>query len=108
MTYPISEDEDTDERRCYPRLDSNCPVLFREHTDAPWHIGFLINFSATGMLMQSQYALTPETKLMIQFMPGKNKSIPEIHADACVNRCEEGHPSGYRVACTLTKISISK
>ncbi len=92
----------------FPRLDAECPVLYQTPGSAQWLTGSLVNFSATGLLIQCDELLLPGVDILIQIQPGSNRTIPAVTAKGRVLRCELKEEMYCEISCKLTKVSPAK
>ena len=103
------EDQDKqNEKRIFPRLDTECPVLYAVGNSKKWQVGILVNFSATGLLMKCKEQLLKNIKISIVLKPGQNKIVPEIAAKGKVIRCNQISEEEYEISCKLTEVKSQK
>ena len=93
------------DKRVFPRMDLNCPVLYRQAGEKNWKVGKMQNLSATGIQFISTDDLQASTPIRIQVKPGSKKSIPEIIASGKVVRSEPLDDDNYVLSCSLTQVS---
>ena len=91
--------------RVFPRVDAVCPVMHRANDTQRWCVGLLINFSATGMLFQSNRALKAGADISIRLERGRNRTIPALSGSGKVIRCTKIDNNKYEVACKLSQIN---
>lgn len=97
-------DSTLDEKRQFPRMPAECPILYRhEHADT-WYLGKLIDFSATGLSIISDQIVAANSVFEFQIKPGDNKAIPRFEGKGIVKRCISKTHRQYHLSCQLTKI----
>lgn len=92
------------EKRVFPRIETECPVLYSVGTTENWQVAILIDMSATGIKMRCNEQLLLNIKLSIKIKPGQNKTIPAINGRGKVVRCVELGLNQYEISCNLTEI----
>lgn len=92
------------DKRLFPRIAAECPVLYRTHDQERWCVGVLKNFSATGILMTCTRALATGTPISLRLERGRNLSIPALSGSGAVVRSEKLSSTKYEIACKLTQI----
>ena len=92
------------EKRLFPRIATQCQVLYRTPDSKGWSVARLVDFSAIGMRIECDELLVPGTPVAIQIKPGDDKVIPAILAKGCVVRCEPNIDLRYEISCKLTKV----
>lgn len=97
-----------DEKRIFPRMETECPVLYAVGESKKWQVGILVNFSATGLLMKCKERLLKNINISILFKPGQNKLVPEVAAKGKVIRCEQVGDDEFEVSCKLTEVKPQK
>lgn len=104
-------EESYKERRTFPRIDTECPVMYAIGSSKKWNVGVLMNFSATGLSMRCKDQLLKSISINIMTKPGSNKLIPAITAFGKVVRCEslsrDGTNEEFKISCKLTKVKPS-
>jgi hypothetical protein len=95
------------EKRVFPRIDMECPVLYSVGTTENWQVAMLIDMSATGIKMRCNEQLLHNIKLSIIIKRGQNKSIPAINGKGKVVRCIQLELNQYEVSCNLTEVKNS-
>ncbi len=93
------------ERRLFPRIVTQCQVLYRTPESRSWNLARLVDFSAIGMRIECDELLPPGTPVAIQIKPGEDKVIPAVSAKGRVVRCEPNSNLRYEISCKLTKVS---
>ena len=96
------------EKRVFPRLETECPVLYAIGNSNKWQVGILVNFSATGLLMRCKEQLLKNINISIIFKPGQNRLVPEIAAKGKIIRCDEIGEDEFEVSCKLTEVKQQK
>jgi hypothetical protein len=96
------------EKRIFPRLETECPVLYAVGNSNKWQVGILINFSATGLLMKCKERLLKNINISILFKPGQNRLVPEVSAKGKVIRCNQMAEDDFEVSCKLTEVKPLK
>lgn len=93
-----------DEKRIFPRINTECPVLYAVGNSNKWQVGILSNMSATGLMMKCKEQLLKNINISIMLKPGQNKLIPEISAKGKVIRCKQVAAEEFEVSCKLTEV----
>jgi len=93
------------EKRTFPRIDAQCPVLYRTDETSPWKVARMENVSATGIRLIVEELLPVSTELYIHIKPGSKKSIPEIKAKGVITRTDTANESDYVISCNLKEVS---
>ena len=101
-------DNQPDNKRLFPRIDTECPVLYAVGNSKKWQVGILANMSATGLMMKCKERLLRNISISIMLKPGQNKLIPEITAKGKVIRCNQVGEDEYEVSCKLTEVKSIK
>jgi len=101
----INEMNKENNNRTFPRLDAQCPVLYRTANNKGWKVAKMQNFSATGIHMIADEKIKLSSKINIQIKPGSKKTIPGIKAVGKVLRCESIADDKYLISCHLTDVS---
>ena len=97
-------DKSEKDKRWFPRIDTECPVIYAIGTSKQWHVGTLMNFSATGIKMKCKEPLLKNISVSIMPKPGQNKLVPEFLAKGKVIRCNMVREAEYEVSCKLLEI----
>jgi hypothetical protein len=92
------------DKRVFPRMAAECPVLYRTHEQERWCVGVLKDFSATGILMTCSRALPAGTPISLRLERGRNRSLPALSGSGTVIRSEKHSSTKYEIACKLTQI----
>ena len=81
------------EKREYPRVKASCPIRYKTDENTGWldeSDGWLdaelIDYSATGILMQCEDVIMKGAKIKIELLPGSLQKIPQISAEGVVVR----------------------
>jgi c-di-GMP-binding flagellar brake protein YcgR len=104
MSTAIDGEDDFVERRSFPRLPANCPVLYRVKENQRWLVATLDEYSATGFSMVCEDNLKEGSEIAIQIKPGSRKTIPKLSAMGKVLRCEENDQHRYKISCKILKV----
>jgi c-di-GMP-binding flagellar brake protein YcgR len=104
MSTAIDGEEDFVERRAFPRLAANCPVLYRVKANERWLVASLDEYSATGFSMVCENNLAEGTEIAIQIKPGSRKTVPKLSAMGKVLRCEENDQQRFKISCKIIKV----
>ena len=83
------------DKRVFPRIDTECPVLYSVGSSKKWQVAILCNMSATGMLVQTKEQLPDDVAISIMTKPGTNRLVPEISAKGIVTRCAKKTDEQY-------------
>ncbi len=98
------QQEDKLNKRMFPRITAECPVLYRTHEQERWCVGMLQDFSATGVLMTCDRALTTGTQISLRLERGRNKTLPALSGSGNIIRSDKLSGSKYEIACKMTQI----
>lgn len=104
MSSAIDGEEDFKERRAFPRMPANCPVLYRVKENQRWLVATLEEYSATGFRMICDISLKEGSEVAIQIKPGSRKTIPQLSAMGKVLRCEEKDQNHFLISCKIVKV----
>lgn len=96
------------EKRVFPRIETECPVLYAVGNSKKWQVGILVNYSAIGMSMKCKERLLKNINISILFKPGQNRLVPEIAAKGKVLRCNQLGEQEFEVSCKLTEVKQQK
>lgn len=96
------------EKRVFPRIDSECPVLYAVGNSKKWQVGILVNFSATGLMMKCKESLLKNINISILLKPGQNRLVPEIAAKGKIIRCTQVADDEFEISCKLTEVKPQK
>lgn len=94
------------ERRKFPRLAADCPILYRLDNSNSWFLATLLDFSATTLCIISTQAINKNTRFEFQIKPGENALIPRFEGYASVNKCIFRTEHEYLLSCQIKKIHI--
>ena len=94
-------DNKENEKRVFPRMDTECPVLYAVGNSKKWQVGILVNMSATGLMMKN-------LNFSILLKPGQNRLVPEIAAKGKIIRCIQVGDEEYEISCKLTEVKPQK
>ena len=100
--------EKDDEKRKFPRIPADCPVLFRSQSNHQWNLARMMDFSATGLSLIFANASKEGVTIEFQIQPGDNKLVPEITGYAKILRCIPMDNNEFHISCRLTKVNMSK
>lgn len=92
------------DKRVFPRMAAECPVLYRTNEQERWCVGVLQDFSATGVLMTCSRALAAGTPISLRLERNRNRSLPALSGSGTVIRSDKLSAAKYEIACKLTKI----
>jgi hypothetical protein len=98
------ESEGFIERRMFPRVIANCPVLYRLDFSERWHVAKMVDYSATGIRISCDENLPVGTKIAIQIKPGSIKTIPPVSAEGQVARSEVDSDQHFVVSVKILKV----
>lgn len=104
----MQQDNKEPEKRVFPRLETECPILYAVGDSKKWQVGILVNFSATGLLMKCKEPLLKNINISILFKPGQNRLVPEIAAKGKIIRCTQIAEDEFEVSCKLTEVKPQK
>ena len=96
--------EKRENKRVFPRMAAVCPVLYRTNEQERWCVGMLLDFSATGVLMTCNRALTEGTQISLRLERGRNKTLPALSGSGIIIRSDKLSGTKYEIACKMTKI----
>ncbi len=103
-----STENKVDEKRKFPRITAESPILYREKNSTRWILGNLIDLSATGLAMISNENFSENSEFEFQIKAGKNKSIPEFRGEGIILRCIDQKNKQFLLSCKLLKIKPEK
>lgn len=98
------ENEDFAERRVFPRISVNCPVLYRQDSNKRWQVAKLNEYSATGISMICDENLPEDSDISIQIKPGSVKTIPQLSAEGKVVRSNTNSEQRFVVSVKFLKV----
>lgn len=96
------------DKRVFPRIETECPVLYTVGNSQNWQVAVLCNMSATGLLMKTKEQLVDDIKITIMTKPGTNRLVPEITATGIVTRCVEKTEDSFEISCKLVEVKSTK
>lgn len=96
--------KNSDERRGFPRLETQCPVLYAIGNSKKWRVAILVNYSATGLLLKCKEQLMRNINITIMIKPGSNRLAPKITAIGTVTRCEPLDGTEFHISLKLSKV----
>lgn len=96
------------DKRVFPRIETECPILYSVGSSQKWQVAVLSNMSATGLLMKTKEQLVDDIKITIMTKPGTNRLVPEITATGIVTRCVEKTDENFEVSCKLIEVKSTK
>lgn len=96
--------EKRQDKRVFPRMEAECPVLYRTNERERWCVGVLQDFSATGVFMTCSRALPVGTPISLRLERGRNKSLPALSGTGSVIRNDKISATKYGIACKMTHI----
>ncbi|WP_455198573.1 PilZ domain-containing protein [Kaarinaea lacus] len=108
MSSVLEDNNNIAERRAFPRINANCPVLYQPMPNSRWIVARLLEYSATGISMVCDENLPEGKEIAIQIKPGSLKTIPQLSANAKVVRCAETSDSRFKVSCKILKVLRNK
>ncbi|MDH5327395.1 MAG: PilZ domain-containing protein [Gammaproteobacteria bacterium] len=92
------------DKRWFPRIDTECPVIYALGSSKKWHVATLMNFSATGIKMKCKEPLLKNINITIMLKPGQNRLVPEFLAKGIIIRCNMKTEGEYEVSCKLIEV----
>ncbi|MGD8572394.1 MAG: PilZ domain-containing protein [Gammaproteobacteria bacterium] len=96
------------DKRVFPRIETECPVLYSVGSSKKWQVAILCNMSATGLLMKTKEQLVEDVNVSVMTKPGTNRLVPEITCKGIVTRCNKKGDQHYEVSCKLTEVKSQK
>ena len=96
------------DKRVFPRIETECPILYSVGNSQNWQVAVLCNMSATGLLMKTKEQLVDDIKITIMTKPGTNRLVPEITATGVVTRCVEKTADSFEISCKLIEVKSTK
>ncbi len=101
-------DKELANKRFFPRMTTECPVLYSIGTTGKWQVALLIDMSATGLRMKTKEQLLRNISISIMLKPGQNKLVPEINGKGKVVRCEALDDEYFEVSCSLREVKNAR
>ncbi|NOZ54973.1 MAG: hypothetical protein GXP08_17855 [Gammaproteobacteria bacterium] len=92
------------DKRVFPRIETECPVLYSVGSSRKWRVAILMNMSATGILMKTKEQLLDDIAITIMTKPGNNRLVPAIIGKGMVTRCKKQKGNDYEISCKLTEV----
>ena len=92
------------DKRTFPRLETQCPVIYSLGTANTCYPAQLHNISATGMLLVTEEKLVPNNTITVYTRPGRNRLVPAIMGKGLVLRCNRLKTGKFEVSCKLTSV----
>ena len=96
------------DKRVFPRIETECPVLYSVGNSQKWQVAILSNMSATGLLMKTKEQLLQDISVSIMTKPGTNRLVPQITAKGLVTRCAKTGDEQYEISCKLIEVKSTK
>ena len=96
------------DKRVFPRIETECPVLYSIGSSQKWQVAILCNMSATGLLMKTKEQLVNDISISVITKPGTNRLVPEITAKGVVTRCVQKNEENYEISCKLIEVKSTK
>ncbi len=93
-----------DEKRKFPRIPAECPILYKPAQQDKWVLARLFDLSATGFSMICTQQIAEHTRLAFQIKKCSNKLVPELCGECEVTRSLPGQHNDYVVSCKILKI----
>ena len=107
MTASFKENEESEdfaERRAFPRIQGNCPVLYRLDLKDRWQVAKMIDYSATGIKIDCDENIPVGTGISLQVKPGSVKTIPQYSAEGTVAHSDLNKDEHYTVSVKILKV----
>lgn len=104
MSATFDDNNEIVERRAFPRIEAQCPVLYQLRPNSRWLVARLEEYSATGISMVCDDNLSEGTEIAIQIKPGSQKTVPQLSAQGCVVRCTLNKDNRFKVSCKILKV----
>ena len=104
MSAALEDNKKIVERRAFPRIQVNCPVLYQLKPKSRWIVARLEEYSATGISMVCDENLPDGTEIALQIKPGSIKTIPQLSAKGEVVRCTINKENRFKVSCKILKV----
>lgn len=96
------------DKRLFPRIDTECPVLYSVGSSKKWQVAILCNMSAAGMLMRTKEQMVDDISVSVMTKPGTNRLVPEIACKGIVTRCVKKGDEHFEVSCKLTEVKSQR
>jgi hypothetical protein len=101
-------DKANKDKRVFPRIETECPVLYSVGSSKKWQVAILSNMSATGLLMQTKEQLANDVAISVMTKPGTNRLVPQIIGKGIVTRCVKKGDEHFDVSCKLHEVKAQK
>jgi len=96
------------DKRTFPRIETECPILYAVGSSKKWRVAILMNMSATGILIRAKEQLLDDIAITIMTKPGNNRLVPEITGKGMVTRCTKKSENDYEISCKLKEVKSHK
>lgn len=96
------------DKRIFPRIETECPVLYSLGSSKKWQVGILCNMSATGLLLKTKEQMVDEIAITVMTKPGTNRLVPEITGKGIVTRCVKISDDEFHISCKLNEVKPQK
>ncbi|HEY5604060.1 MAG TPA: hypothetical protein VIM41_13220 [Gammaproteobacteria bacterium] len=96
------------DKRVFPRIETECPVLYSIGSSKKWQVAVLCNMSATGLLMQTKEQLPEDIAISVMTKPGANRLVPQITGKGFVTRCVKKSDEQFEISCKLIEVKAQK
>jgi hypothetical protein len=93
------------DKRIFPRISAECPVLYLGPGMQRWLVGKLIDFSATGLRLTCDTLLETGDEISIQIKPGSNRKIPAISGVGSVVRTDFNNMGQYEISIKMLRVN---
>ena len=93
------------EKRCFPRMEIDCPASFALEGESDYAGAIVKNLSGGGVLMWLEKAVDPGTVLSIEILP-LSDITPPMKAMVRVLRCTpvDDTAGQFAVGCTMERV----
>ena len=95
------------DKRVFPRIETECPVLYSIGSSQKWQVAILCNMSATGMLIKTKEQRVDDISISVMTKPGTNRLVPAITAKGIVTRCVQKNEENFEISCKLIEVSAT-
>jgi hypothetical protein len=92
------------DKRIFPRISAECPVLYLGPGMQRWLVGRLLDFSATGLRLTCETMLNTGDEVAVQIKPGSNRKIPKISGVGSVVRTDFNDLGQYEVSLKMIRV----
>ena len=93
-----------DEKRKFPRMPAECPILYKLAQHDKWILAKLFDLSATGFSMICTQKIEANTHMAFQVKKCSNTLVPELSGQCEVRRSIINQNGDYIVSCKILKI----